>query len=64
MTDVVVVVEEETTVDVTVETTTTVVVEVPGPPGPPGTDGFVVIPHGGTVPPTTPAGTIIIEMSA
>lgn len=35
-----------------------------GIPGPAGSDGFIVIPNGGTVPPATPAGTVIIEMSA
>lgn len=39
MADVVVVVDEQTNVEVTVETIATVVVEVPGPPGPAGPPG-------------------------
>jgi hypothetical protein len=37
--DVIVIIDEETTVDVTVETTQVVVVEIPGPPGPMGPTG-------------------------
>lgn len=39
-------------------------VGIQGPQGPPGFDGFIVIPNGGTVPPGTPAGTVVIELSA
>ena len=39
-------------------------VGIEGPPGPPGQDGFVVIEAGGSVPPGTAPGTVVIELSA
>lgn len=69
MTDIQVVIEPPAPIEVLVEPPAPIDVSwgpigLPGPPGPPGQDGFVVIEPGGTVPPGTPPGTVIIERSA